>query len=436
MLTLRGSLYGPNLATTETEEEWDDEVQVLTADGRRVEDPYQLSLAELFARQDSVTGYLGRNLVGLAREEVGQLREELVSSFSLGEEPEFGLAQRRRLWEQINERFQARLFGTADRALAGTDYRNDADVPVDDPRKWSSGYPTTSGGQPDDEAALQAVDSVLEALESPRALQASVKHGGGGVFIREGGVPIRPAGPWEVDNIWNRAEARIELWLGSTDYTRFGAWRKQTAANAYSEYNDRFENNENGPNSFAYSQLPQTPYATDFSPRGTSATYQGEAVAVQQTTFYTGTVEIVAQWHSEMQTEDQAGTLTAAISNLQTQYGIPLQYTELVAGEERRLDVAEIVFGGLDARVDGESRLYFEEDQPRVVTIKFPRPEYEALGLETDPRVTASVEGKFLGSSSSGPQGVIGIWSLRDGGDSRLGVGDWLYGAFGAELRP
>ena len=434
-LTLRGSLYGPNPETTETGEQWDDEVQPLE-DGHRIEDTYELPLAELFSRQDSVKGYLGRHLVDLAREELVRLRERLVAAMSLGREPGPGLELRRSIWEEINERIRARLFGTADEALAGRDYLNDTEVPADDRRKWSSGYPVSGNGRPDDTAALEAVDAAMAALANPEALEAAVKEDGGGVFTRDEGEPFRPAGPQDIEDIWSRAEARIELWLGSTEYTRFGAWRKQTAPNAWSDYKDRFENNENGPNAFAYSQLPQATLADARFPFGGSATYQGETVAVQQSTFYEGRIEMVARWHLTLQGEDEAGVLSAVISNLQNQHGDPLRYTDLDAGEERQRDIAEIVFGNVGIRVDSESRLYFAEDHSRVLRIGFANRGGDALKLDSDPTVTSSIEGKFLGRSPDGPQGAIGIWSLRDSGDTRVGVGDKLYGAFGADFRP
>lgn len=433
VLRLRGSLYGPNLATTEPPEQWDDETQVLE-DGQRIEDTYELSLAELYSRQASPTGYLGSNLLELAREEVGRLREQLVQAISLGVDERFALELRTRLWDAVNERIQARLFGTADEALAGTDYLNDAAIPDDDPRKWSSGYPVKGGGLPNDTAALRTVDAVLEALSSPDTLEAAVREDGGGVFTRDGGDPFRAAGLQEIDDIWNRSETRFELSLRSTQYTRFGAWRKQTAPNAWSGYNDRLENNENGPNAFAYSPLPQASYADARFPFGGSATYQGETVAVQQATFYSGRIEMAVRWHLDLQGTDEAGVLAAAISDLQSRDGYPLQYTDLDAGSERQREISEVVFAEVEIRVDGDSGLYFADDQPGVVRIGLAH--WESVNLHTDPAVTAAIEGKFVGRSSDGPAGVIGIWSLRAGGDARVGVGDKLHGAFGAELRP
>ena len=434
VLTLRGTLFGPNLETTETEEQWDDEVQPLE-DGQRIEDTYQLTLADLFLRQASVKGYLGRNLMDLARDEIARLRERLVTAISLGEEPGFGLELRRETWDEINTRVRARLFGTGDDALPGTDYRNDPNIPDDDLRKWSSGYPVIGQGRPDDEAALDAVDAVLAALASPEALAAAVKQDGRGVFTRDDGAPFRPAGTGDIEDIWSRAEARLEAWLGSTEYTRFGAWRKQTAPNAWSDYRDRLENRENGPAAFAYSQLPQAAYTDSRFPLGGSATYQGKTVAVQQSAFYEGRIEMSVRWHLDLQGEDEAGILTAVISDLQDQGGILLAYSDSDGGVARQRDIEGVVFGGIRIRADSENLLYFAEAPPATLRILF-ADQSASVDSGSNPTISSSIEGKFLGRSPGGPQGVIGIWSLRDAGETRVGVGDKLHGAFGAEFRP
>ena len=190
ILTLRGTQYGPNLATTASPEDWADEVRLLE-NGRRVAETYQISLQEAFLRQNYASSYLDRNLVASTREEVASLRARLAGVIDLGHIPP-ALRLRREIWEQINEIVKARLFGTGDEALDGRDYRNDGDVTNDDPRKWSSGYPVRRAGQPDDTQAIAAVDAVLAALASPAALEEAVKEGGGGIFTRADGSPFRP----------------------------------------------------------------------------------------------------------------------------------------------------------------------------------------------------------------------------------------------------
>ena len=434
ILTLRGTQYGPNLATTASQEDWADEVRLLE-NGRRVAEVYQISLQDAFLRQDYASSYLGRNLVNSAREEVASLRQRLAGVIDLGDIPP-ALRLRTEIWEQINEVVQARLFGTGDKALDGRDYRNDNAVTDDDPRKWSSGYPVLRAGRPDDTEALAAVDAVLAALASAVALEEAVKEGSGGIFTRADGSPFRPVGSEEIKDIWERAEARVNLWLGSTEYTRFGAWVKQTAPSAWSGYNDRLGNDENGPTAFAYSPLPPAEYADYRFPVGSSATYRGDTIAVQGSTFYEGKIDLIADWHLALQGQNEAGSLTAVISGLQNRAGDALSYTDPDAAGATEKFIEEIIFRNMGIMVDSQNRLYFSDDNPSDVTIGFTRRTADLVSLSDDPSVAISIEGKFVGKTFEGPQGMIGIWTLRDSGDTKIGTGDKVHGAFGAELEP
>ena len=435
ILTVRGTQYGPNLSTTETEKDWDDEMQLLD-DGRRIDETYRIPLGELLARQDDEREYLGRNLLDLAREEIGRLREQLAAVVGLNDDTQAALGWRARIWEQVNDRIRARLFGTDDYVVAGEDYLNDAGISADDPRKWSSGYPVDRRGRPLDTKAVQALDAVIQALESPDGLEEAVKENSDGVFTREDGQPFRAADYGGIGEIWDRAEARIRLWLGSTEYTRFGAWRKQTAPNAWSDYKDRLEGSENGPNSFAYSQLSQTHLSAVGYPAGGLATYQGETVATQGSTFYTGPIALVARWHATSRRRTEVGLLSAVISDLQSHAGKPLTYTAPYAGGEREKPVGEILLANIEIQVDEEGRLYFSDQDPRIARIGFTNQGERGPLLSDDPSASVSIEGKFVGQALDGPQGAVGIWTLHRNGDTRIGTGGKLYGAFGAELRP
>lgn len=431
ILTLRGTAYGPNLTTMATQAEWDDEMPLLDA-GRRIEEVHQVSLEQLISRQGSERSYSGRNLMGLARQEIGQLREQLVAFIALSDGTAVWRRERSRIWDQINERVQARLFGTADRALAGRDYLNDDSVAPDDPRKWSSGYPVSRGGTPDDDAALLAVDTILDALASPTALEAAIKEHSGGVFTRADGKPFRALAADTVEDVWRRSESRIKLQLGATDHTRFGAWRKQTAPHAWSDWSDRSEEDENGPNSFAYSPLPQSRLADLNLPGGGSATYRGETVAVQHSTFYKGSIELTAQWHEGIQYQHEVGLLTATISDVQNEFGDSLTYT-IATGRET--PIKELILRDISIQADIGSRLHFSDSRPAHTMLTLASLD-AAVDLAADPSVAISFDGKFVGQLEDGLQGVIGTWTLLDGGDTRIGTGDTLYGAFGAELLP
>jgi len=70
------------------------------------------------------------------------------------------------------------------------------------------------------------------------------------------------------------------------------------------------------------------------------------------------------------------------------------------------------------------------------VTIGFTRGTADLVSPSDDPSVTISIEGKFVGRPSKGPQGTVGIWTLRDCGDIKIGTGDRVHRAFGAKLEP
>ena len=398
-----GTRYGPDLSTPGIP---DDETQLLV-DGRRIEDLYRIPLGSLFRRQGSEWIYAGNRHVEVAREEISRLQDELAIWILIDETTALG--NRQRIWDEINQVIQVRLFG-----IEGT-----------------SGYPVR-GSNAHDARAFELIDEVLAALESQAALEVALESGG--VFTDADNNPIRDTG---ASDIWNRAESRLSLWLGSTDYTRFGAWRKQTSPNASAEYLSRLENNENGPNAFAYSSLPQTTYSSERDanyPAGVVATYSGETVAVQGTAFYTGAVELMAQWHAGWlgASNDQAGTLTAVISGLGDEHDDPLLADTVTDGRGAEdMAVAAIIFPEIAIRVASDGRVYFKEDGGSAGRVRF----VDQAKTEVAPDL-AMIEGKFVGQGLDGPPGVIGIWTVRDEGDTRLGTGDILYGAFGAELGP
>ena len=225
---------------------------------------------------------------------------------------------------------------------------------------------------------------------------------------------------------WDRVESRIRVWTGSTRYTRFGAWRKQTAVNAVADYVDRLELDGKGPDAFAYSPLLQTAYTGDTDPRfplGTSATYSGDTVAVQETSFYTGTVELRVRWHDAWQGAE-AGRLWAAISGLRNDLGDWLAYAE--AGGTRRRFVDTMRIANVAILVDS-GKVRFADDSSSQATIRF-------ADRATATPEAASIEGKFVGNSKDGPLAAIGLWTVESG--ARLGSGGRMRGAFGAEFAP
>ena len=393
ILELRASQYGANLTTEDP-----DDGGAVSRNGERVVQKHLLPLHDLYDRRGLEQVHDGRTFVEIARAEIERLRGALALSLPLFDRTDMSF--REPVWGRIDEHIRYWLFG----------------------HLWLGEYPTRRG-LADDRAALERLDRVLEALESPAALAAALEDWTDGVFVGSDGRPVREMDTGEA---WDRVEWRIRVWTGATRYTRFGAWRKQTAVNAAAGYEDRVEEDENGPDAFAYSSLPQTAYANAGDPRfplGASATYSGETVAVQGTAFYTGSVRLRVRWHDAW-VAGEAGRLTAAISGLRDGFGDRLTY----AGGGRRRLVDTLRIANVAILVDS-GRVRFENDIQSLATISyFDRAGLAALGAG------ASVEGKFVGSSADGPLGAIGLWTVD--ADIGLGQGGRMRGAFGAELGP
>ena len=393
ILELRGSQYGANLATDDP-----DDGGAVSRNGERVAQKHLLGLHDLYDRRGSEQVHDGRTFVEIARAEIKRLRGALALSFPLFDRADMSF--REPVWERIDEHIRYWLFGYL----------------------WLGEYPTRRGVA-DDRAALERLDRVLEALKSPAALAAALEDWTDGVFVGPDGRPVREI---DIGEAWDRVEWRIRAWTGATRYTRFGAWRKQTAVNAAAGYVDRFEEDENGPDAFAYSSLPQTAYANDEDPRfpfGAAATYAGETVAVQGTTFYTGAAELRVSWHDAWDGAE-AGRLTAAISGLRDDHGDRLTFAE--AGGGRRL-VDTVRIANVAILVDS-GRVRFGDDGQSLAEMRF----FDRAAPTTPD--TASIEGKFVGNSADGPLAAIGLWTVDAG--SRLGQGGRMRGAFGAELGP
>ncbi len=435
VLTLTGTLYGPNPETTLTRADWDDEILLLD-EGRKIADVYELPLEEALARNGGERAYLGRNLIHMAFAEITDLRTDLAAVVGLGDEGPALLRERSRIWGEVNDSVQARIFGTGDKAVSERDFANDEAVPAGDPRKWSSGYPTAPDGSPEDAAALRAIDAVLSALRAPRALAEAVAKGEGGVFTRSDGSPFRPLAAGQIDEIWDRVDGRIQLWTESTDYTRFGAWKKQTAPNAWSDYRDRTENDENGPNAFAYSPLPEANYNDYRFPVGGTSRYSGRTVAVQGKSFYRGTINLHVRWHEPQRGQYDAGMLTAVISGLETEQGNAMRYVDPEIGGGTEQSIREIYFDGIRIGIDRRFRLHFSDPLPEVVGVEVEDIGTAPVNISSDPSVTASMTGKFVGRTPEGPQAAIGTWTVRSGGSRRIGTGGTIHGSFGVEVEP
>ena len=166
---------------------------------------------------------------------------------------------------------------------------------------------------------VRAATEALEALQSNAALKAAL--GSQGVF--DGLAADTQA---NVDKLWGRQESRVQYAIGTTDFTRFGAWRRVTSPNAETDYDLRHEEGDgDGPNSLAYSQLAGTTYQGPTDPRypkDARMTYEGSTIAVIGNSFFQGSVDIEVLWGSKVnpgpdnnlgETDDNFDEISAAL---------------------------------------------------------------------------------------------------------------------------
>ena len=326
--------------------------------------------------------------------------------------------------------------------------------------------PAKLAGNYEEDRALELVDSVLEAFSSSASLKAAIDPDGSGVFnTATDGTGGNAGSPSSYSVIWGRQAVQMKAMADATDYTRFGAWRVQQDAFADGEVWQQPTATSltflrNRPGTFAYSPLPTTQWSSSGDPSfplGGSATFTGKTVALRGTTFFEGTVEVLAEW-----TEDawqgatgDIGDLTMTISGLMNANGDPLRAHAGVAevtqiGQALNPNVPEgtplesITYPNITIRVDGDGNVGFEHENVRAIMAFAP------LGTET---VTvyrtrggvfarrASIHGRFAGQDADGPLAVLGTYWITDEGElsetSNIRVillqDGPLEGAFGAD---
>ena len=225
-------------------------------------------------------------------------------------------------------------------------------------------------------------------------------------------------------------EHRVIAAMGTTDYTRFGIWRREdtTAANRRDGGDEPNEiRDHGGPGTFAYSPLDPTNVGTttnrSFPVRG-SATYTGETVALQLTTVLTGTAQVDVSWGDGASVDADAtiGTMSLTISDLASAVGDPL--SQGGSGSTTGVEIADIVFPGISIVVGDEGSFvnkmiagakgaedadgnfsYSEAD------VSGGRYRFATGGGDVDVDGTAKVQALFVGQGVDGPLGVIGTWT-------------------------
>ncbi len=410
---------------------------------RTEEDKFEISLATMFGTQDANSWTNGANQVDLARAEIERLMSQLNAFIALDNDDATAAdtllanTNRAEIWVSVNTTIERYLFNNSDYNGDDKPVLDETDSANATTANWgtmqNNGYPVSSGGNALDSEALAEIQDVLDALASQAALEDALDENG--VFENLHALTFNTDGTSAtyraVGDIWGRRESRVQWRLSSTEYTRFGVWRKQNNEYARNGYDANNNDDADGPGRLAYSPLAQTSYASHLDPSypdGGVATYTGETLAIQNADFYMGTIAVRVEWAAG----SVGGELAAVISDLENVgNGDPLLYA--VAATDKRA-IREIVFATDVDAVDG--KLSFQDNTAADITY------FAATGLTTAASTAASLQGKFVGQDIDGPLGVIGTWTLKGADDDDDATGQignnahMIHGAFGAEVGP
>ena len=411
-------------------------------------------------------------------------------------------AAERAAWQRVQNAVHYHLLGGS----AGVDLNGDGDfsdnneLPAQSrlPLKLAKNYDGATNPLESEAEAIDLINKALDALSSNANLAEAFNPDGTGIFdhFDSGTEDRRETDARENEanyvntaktkianrtfaNMRGELEHQVFATLGTTSYTRFGVWRRQSTQSSI-QVQGGVIRGHGGPGAFAYSPLDPTNAGTTTNPGFPSdgtAIYTGETVAVQNTTLLTGTVRVDVSWTSTLTAATFAnndsgnlGTMSLTISGLASAAGDPLSLDGGTEGDSLSPgdEIADLVFSGftikrgsagknadnliVGTRSDGSGTpttyMYSEiatsgEDSIRV--------RFTDQGMADNTEVTAalptatadgaSLKALFVGQGVDGPLGVIGTWSYRDATVGRVDetgttvkdLGALITGAFGAE---
>ena len=267
-------------------------------------------------------------------------------------------------------------------------------------------------------------------------------------------------------------EYKVFSAMGTTDYTRFGFWRRESTSSA--RRNDGVPGGtvirglHGGPGTYAYSPLDSTNVGTlqNLSfPSGGSATYTGETIALQNTTILYGTAEVDVSWGTpaDVNAGTTVGTMALTISGLASAVGDPLSQggANVDANDPTVADpgneIMDIVFPTMNIIVGGQGDFAnnmivgtagtadadgnIPYGEAAVSDVRYRRA-LAGADIAATGGATTTVKSLFVGQGVDGPLGVIGTYTLTDSAVGRVApdgshtddLGQAIYGAFGAEV--
>ena len=249
-------------------------------------------------------------------------------------------------------------------------------------------------------------------------------------------------------NLFDKRNSRVQYLAGSTDFTRFGAWRRQTSPNANAVYEDRLDSAEgDGPNAFAYSQLETPKYTTPTGggldprfPAGARMTYEGSAVGVLGAIFIAGEIDVEVLWNSdslggmanmsisEIENVANGARLYVDLDTSANDYQTAENKTdnalqELVAIDINNLDISAMMGLSLD---DGDTSNVMLKSVTSGAVGVTSTTLHGSIDADNAARA-ANVMGDFVGPGVSGPLAVLGTYRLHSHAGT-IGFGEMLEG--------
>ena len=337
--------------------------------------------------------------------------------------------------------------------------------------------------------AIDLINRALDALSSNAKLEDALDPDGTGIFdhydsgtaddpatdareneadfrVYDAGDRRNEVSTRTIANLRAEREYKVFSAMGTTDYTRFGIWRRESTSSA--RRNDGHVANvirgpHGGPGAYAYSPLDSTNVGTlqNLSfPAGGSATYTGETIAIQLTTILYGTAQVDVSWGTptSLAAGETVGTMALTISGLQSAVGDPLSQggsADVTVATAAGNEIGDIVFPTMNIIVGGQGDFAnnmivgtagtADDDgnipygEASVSDVRYRR---ALAGADITATGTNSVKALFVGQGVDGPLGAIGTWSVTDDTVGRVApdgshtddLGVDIYGAFGVEV--
>ena len=318
------------------------------------------------------------------------------------------------VWTAIRTQLLDRIYGDdgTDTALAGV---------------MAAAYPLKSGtagtdAVADDTKGLAFLDRLDAAIGSQEGWE-DARHDGG-FFWNEDADPEATYGTIRASgDAFTRREDRIRVGFGTTDYTRFGFWRRE-----YTEYanhgwqRDRGTGTDSDAAGFAYSPLDQVKYTSVRQagyPKGT-AHYSGTTIVTQDNKHANGNVSLSVTWAADWDgSAATSGSVSLVVSDLLDGNGLAPTFGGAPVGSIIFTGTVTHGTGGLAGVAGSTVRVAY------------------ANRFTPDATTTGEFTGKFAGAGIDGPQAVLGTWTTVGAGivlpDARSDTDSPIVGGFGAD---